>query len=295
MWAVILAATGLGLAGSIVALVEALSTLKYPCANIDDSMVDAAVALDYARAVSGFLLTMVVMYGHANQKRAVLAKEIVRVNVAALVTTIIATLFVAVVQKSEACSNCVTDDGVDDDALFEEERFRMLGATCPTLRAPEFRIPENYCRAQLEYACPAVTSDNFAERCLVYACSSQVHGMTFRYLYGIAGMACHLIAGLLLLMNIDALFDRIPMVEYAKKDHQHDEYAQAGHQPASAPPPPAGMESHVPLAEVVGTAVKVRELKAGNGSRLLFPRPRQTALRQRSNGATYSRVRQLDF
>jgi hypothetical protein len=207
MWAFIIGLTGVGLANSIVALVEVLSSVKYVCVDTDDDMVTAAQVLDWARAVSGFLLCVIVGYGYSRKGVLVKgAKDIYYTNVSAVMLALMATLFIGVIQQSEACHNCISDA----QETFTEDTRRMLGgARCAlNFRMVDFKIPENYCRDQLQLACGLLTlpTNIYAERCLIYSCSSLPHGFSFRYIYGIFGMTCQLCVCLMILMH-DSLFE----------------------------------------------------------------------------------------
>ena len=213
MWAVILGLTGVGLANSIVALVEVLSSVKYVCVDSDDDMVTAAQVLDWSRAVFGFLLCVIVGYGYSKRHH-MTAKDMYYNNVSAVMLALMATLFIGVIQQSEACHNCISDA---PDTFTEDTRRMLGGARCAmNFRMVDFKIPENYCRDQLQLACGLLTlpTNIYAERCLVYSCSSLPHGFSFRYIYGIFGMTCQLCVCLLLLMH-ESLFE--------KAEHTHPE------------------------------------------------------------------------
>ena len=65
----VLVLTGISLGCSLWSLVDVLTDLKYPCAESGDNMVKAAQVLDYVRIATGFVLTVVVTYGHAYHKK----------------------------------------------------------------------------------------------------------------------------------------------------------------------------------------------------------------------------------
>lgn len=189
MWSFLLCATGLAFGGSVVALIEALSSLKYVCTDSDDTFVTVALVLDWVRFGLGLLLVGLVSWGNAKASR-LTAKEWESYlnNIGALLTCLLASMMFNVVQQSEACVNCVTDTSVDDGTLVGDVRRMLGGSSCATKFTDDaiFKIPGNYCKRQLDEICtPQPLGTVYAERCLIYACSSHVHGVSFRYLFGV--------------------------------------------------------------------------------------------------------------
>jgi len=280
MWPIILGMAGLGLANSVVALVEVLSAVKYVCVDSDDDMVTAAQVLDGSRAVCGFLLCVIVGYGY--MRRVELSrgsKGVYYDNVAAVMLALMATLFIGVVQQSEACTNCVTDELT----TFTDDTRRMLGgAACAVnFRAVHFKIPENYCRDQLQLACGTVLlpAKIYAERCLIYSCSALPHGYSFRYIYGIFGMTCQLCVCLLLLMH-DGLFEE-------EVQHLEPRPSVPG-MPSAATAPPSVTASASPLRP---SAVDVPRPVPRPGNTVDILRPR----RRNVGPLAYSSVNQIEF
>lgn len=284
MWLFLLYATGAGLACSCVAMVEVLSSVKYPCVDSDDSMVDAAIVLDYIRAIAGFALTAVVAYGYAKQHK-MTSLTLYHSNVSAVMLTILAVLFLGVVQQSEACMNCITDN----DSTFTEDLRRMLGESgcADRLNMANFNIPDNYCRDQLQTLCtPTALGLVYAERCLVYACSTRVHGVGFRYVLGLIGMTVQLLVCVVILTDRNTLFVKhidpkeVQLLEN-RKNTLEIELGKLIEDVGNIPVP----------KNTALTANTANE----NFNTLRFPRPARPGLRLRPNVSTYSRLRQLDF
>lgn len=281
MWAFIIGLTGVGLANSIVALVEVLSSVKYVCVDSDDDMVTAAQVLDWSRAISGFLLCVVVGYGYSKRGH-MAAKDMYYNNVSAVGMALMATLFLGVIQQSEACHNCISEA---PDTFSEDTRRMLGGARCSHFRMVDFKIPENYCRDQLQNTCGVVNlpPNIYAERCLVYSCSSLPHGFSFRYIYGIFGMMCQLCVCLVLLMH-ESLFDE-EMHQHSDLKKQLDEHDtwqkehRAEHDTPDATAPP-------PSTITIDDDAERRAMEASTRPPL-YPR--------RRNAVAYSRVSQIEF
>jgi len=176
----------------MVALIEALSSLKYVCTDSDDSFVTVALVLDWARFVCGLLLVGLVGWGNAICARPEQGEgkkwQAYLNQVGALLICLLASMMFNVVQQSEACVNCITDTSVEEGTLVEDVRRMLGGASCANKFTDDsvFKIPVNYCKRQLGDICtPQPLGTVYAERCLVYACSSHVHGVSFRYLFGV--------------------------------------------------------------------------------------------------------------
>ena len=192
MWSYLLCATGLAFGGSMVALIEALSSLKYVCTDSDDTFVTVALVLDWTRFVCGLLLVGLVGWGNVICARPANTDgkkwQAYLNQVGALLICLLASMMFNVVQQSEACVNCITDTSVEEGTLVEDVRRMLGGASCANKFTDDsvFKIPVNYCKRQLGDICtPQPLGTVYAERCLVYACSSHVHGMSFRYLFGV--------------------------------------------------------------------------------------------------------------
>jgi hypothetical protein len=191
MWSYLLCATGLAFGGSMVALIEALSSLKYVCTDSDDTFVTVALVLDWVRFVCGLLLVGLVGWGNAICAQSAESgkkwQEYLN-QVGALLICLLASMLFNVVQQSEACVNCITDTSVEEGTIVEDVRRMLGGASCANkfTDVSVFKIPVNYCKRQLGDICtPQPLGNVYAERCLVYACSSHVHGASFRYLFGV--------------------------------------------------------------------------------------------------------------
>lgn len=277
-------------------MVEVLSSVKYPCVDSDDGMVDAAIVLDYVRAISGLVLTAVVAYGYSVRHK-LETTTVYHSNVSAVMCTILAVLFLGVVQQSEACMNCITED----DETFTEDLRRMIGGSscADRLQSANFDVPKNYCRDQLDTLCtPTALGVVYAERCLVYACSTRVHGVGFRYVLGIIGMTLQLVVCIVILTDRGTLFKQYVDSERLKKRlaaeaNELDAQVQklrvqiASAIPASAPPLSKENQSTLRTLRTPDSIAQ--------GAAFLYPRPARPGLRLRPNVSTYSRVRQLDF
>jgi hypothetical protein len=177
-------------------------------------MVTAFLIIDYVRVATGFLLAMVVGWGHAHKWE--IEKPYYRNNVGAIFVCILSTLFFCVVQQSEACSRCITASSEDEHTLIDDVR-RMLGGSSCALKFTDdaiFKIPENYCKFQLQKTCnPQPLGTIYAERCFVAACDSPVHGVSFRFLYGISCMCVNIAVCLVLLFMERSVVADVQMVD----------------------------------------------------------------------------------
>lgn len=198
MWPFALVAAGLGLSASLIAIAEVVSSLKYPCTDTSDDMVTAALIIDIVRVVCGVVVCAVVSWTYTKSRYPVPNDSdkdkyisTVQTYSSALVVLVTACLTLDSIQRSEACVNCIREKD-ESAAVFEANVKRMVGdANCAGYFTPAyFKIPENYCRRELETRCAVLSADAtvYSERCLVYACSPLTHGYNFRYLCGVFGM-----------------------------------------------------------------------------------------------------------
>lgn len=211
MWVIVLGLSGIGLACSAVAAVECITDVKYACTDTTDDMVSALRVLDVVRAVCGVLLCAVVAWGHSNQRMDKNAYKVYWSNIAAVLLLTLTCLFLGVVQQSDACQKCI--EGGRSTTDFQDDLNAMLGGTdiggtcLSTLTERDFNVPDMYCRDRIEMTVSqcsqsvGLPATIYAERCLVYACSNLVPGYTFRYLYGVVGMSCQIIACLTLMLS----------------------------------------------------------------------------------------------
>lgn len=207
MWAVILGLSGVGLATSLVAAAETLSNIKYICVGSTDDMVEALQVLDGVRALSGFFVCAVCAWGYMHKRMSVDNLRLYQGNVAALLVVNLATLFLGVVQKSDACSNCITDSST----TFDADLKKMLGGSpgC-SLDKTLFSVPRNYCTDVLQnFHCKIGGATLHSERCLVYSCTGFLPEYEFRYLYGIFGLTCQIVACLSIII-FDNMIEVIP-------------------------------------------------------------------------------------
>ena len=294
MWLFILCATGVGLACSCVAMVEVLSSLKYQCTNSDDSMVESAIVLDYIRAISGFILTAIVAYGYS-VRHTLNAIGAYHANVSAVMCTILAVLFIGVVQQSEACMNCV----VEDNESFTEDLRRMLGGSgcADRLQAANFKVADNYCKEQLGTLCtPTALGEVYAERCLVYGCSTLVHGVGFRYLLGIIGMTIQVAVCVVILTDRNTLFNK----ELGDSTDFGDLRAETERIRALSEQATTQFNELTEQTRTIRAQVETligQHASAPPESSVVnkFKPPPRPGLRLRPNVSTYSRLRQLDF
>ena len=203
MWTAILVLTGISFGCAWWSLVEVLSDLKYPCAeNSEDDMVKAAQVLDYVRIVTGFILLVVVTYGHAFHKEWSEGLRTAYNTVAgSLLALNLATIFIGVVQQSVACTHCVSD--TDPDTFAAELKHMLPNSECK-LGKGQFMIPSMYCKSSLIFECPRSTvKTSYAERCFVYACSSLVPGVEFRYMFSLIGIVFQAVVNAALLVYDD--------------------------------------------------------------------------------------------
>ena len=207
MWAVILGLSGVGLATSLVAAAETLSNIKYICVGSTDDMVEALQVLDGVRALSGFFVCAVCAWGYMHKRMSVDNLRLYQGNVAALLVVNLATLFLGVVQKSDACSNCITDSST----TFDADLKKMLGGSPDCLLDKVlFSVPRNYCTDVLQsFNCKVGGTTLHSERCLVYSCTGFLPEYEFRYLYGIFGLTCQIVACLSIII-FDNMIEVIP-------------------------------------------------------------------------------------
>ena len=155
-------------------------------------------------------------------------------------------------------------------------------------------MPENYCRDQLDTLCtPTALGVVYAERCLVYACSTRVHGVGFRYVLGIIGMTLQLVVCIVILTDRGTLF---------KKHVDEDVDARSAILKAEAEKLKGEVEQlERQIENITEQRKRFEQLKSekensdGTPASTLYPRPARPGLRLRPNVSTYSRVRQLDF
>ena len=198
MWALALGLSGIGLATSLVAATETLSSMKYVCAVSTDDMVEALQVIDGVRALSGLIVCAVCAWGYLSKQMTRQRLQLFHGNVLAVLVINLAVLFLGVVQKSDACSNCIKKDST----TFQADLQKMLGGTDCASRLSEglFKVPDNYCNDALQALQCQVTTQSYAERCLVYSCTGYVPGYEFRYLYGVFGLTCQIVACLILII-----------------------------------------------------------------------------------------------
>lgn len=278
-WLAVIGGAGVGLTASVVALVDLVSSQKYVCTdNTADDMVVAAQVIDGLRVFTGLAVTALVAWAYSKRFYMTLTdadRSAIQNNAAGMVVLIIATLTIDNIQRSEACTHCISDD---NELLYESVR-RMLNGNyiCSTqFTQGFFKIPSNYCRTEIEERCPAgdLPSTIFTERCLVYSCSSLVHGYNFRYLWGVAGLVAQLLVCMVFMLSNVPWEKEVPVANVANmsEDPKH-QGANVEYMPSA---PPASLEHQG------ATDTPLNRFKP-------FPSAR------RRNAFAYSKVSQLDF
>ena len=207
MWEVVLLLAGSGLVDAALAIVETQSSVKYVCADSTDSVVQMFLIIDYIRQFKGAYVAVVAGWGHARRDdrvngTAFLKTEVYRGHVGVLLVLCCFMFLWTVLQQSEACGKCITDNSFASNAL-EADLQRMLGgSSCAKqiLSDEVFKIAQNYCPNQIDLMCsPYTVPTNYAERCLVGACNGLVHNNRFRYLFSLVLQAIEVIVCLLLM------------------------------------------------------------------------------------------------
>jgi hypothetical protein len=204
MWEVVLLLAGSGLVDAALAIVETQSSIKYVCADSTDSVVQMFLIIDYIRQFKGAYVAVVAGWGHAHRKEGIpfLKGDVYRGHVGVLLVLCCFMFLWTVLQQSEACGKCITDNSFASNAL-EADLQRMLGgSSCAKqiLSDEVFKIAQNYCPNQIDLMCsPYTVPTNYAERCLIGACNGLVHNNRFRYLFSLVLQAIEIIVCLLLM------------------------------------------------------------------------------------------------
>jgi hypothetical protein len=204
MWEVVLLLAGSGLVDAALAIVETQSSIKYVCADSTDSVVQMFLIIDYIRQFKGAYVAVVAGWGHAHREKGIpfLKGDVYRGHVGVLLVLCCFVFLWTVLQQSEACGKCITDNSFASNAL-EADLQRMLGgSSCAKqiLSDEVFKVAQNYCPNQIDLMCsPYTVPTNYAERCLVGACNGLVHNNRFRYLFSLVLQAIEVIVCLLLM------------------------------------------------------------------------------------------------
>jgi len=204
MWEVVLLLAGSGLVDAALAIVETQSSIKYVCTDSTDSVVQMFLIIDYIRQFKGAYVAVVAGWGHAHRDKGIpfLKGDVYRGHVGVLLVLCCFMFLWTVLQQSEACGKCITDNSFASNTL-EADLQRMLGgSSCAKqiLSDEVFKIAQNYCPNQIDLMCsPYTVPTNYAERCLIGACNGLVHNNRFRYLFSLVLQAIEIIVCLLLM------------------------------------------------------------------------------------------------
>jgi len=209
MWEVVLLLAGSGLVDAALAIVETQSSVKYVCADSTDSVVQMFLIIDYIRQFKGAYVAVVAGWGHARRDDRVngtvfFKTEVYRGHVGVLLVLCCFMFLWTVLQQSEACGKCITDNSFTSGPMtLTADLQRMLGgSSCAKqiLSDEVFKIAQNYCPNQIDLMCsPYTVPTNYAERCLIGACNGLVHNNRFRYLFSLVLQAIEIIVCLLLM------------------------------------------------------------------------------------------------
>lgn len=209
MWEVVLLLAGSGLVDAALAIVETQSSVKYVCTDSTDSVVQMFLIIDYIRQFKGAYVAVVAGWGHARRDDRVngtvfFKTEVYRGHVGVLLVLCCFMFLWTVLQQSEACGKCITDNSFTSGPMtLTADLQRMLGgSSCAKeiLSDEVFKIAQNYCPNQIDLMCsPYTVPTNYAERCLIGACNGLVHNNRFRYLFSLVLQAIEIIVCLLLM------------------------------------------------------------------------------------------------
>jgi len=214
MWEAVLLLAGSGLVDAALAIVETQSSVKYVCTDSTDSVVQMFLIIDYIRQFKGAYVAVVAGWGHARRDdrlkdgtkdgTAFLKTEVYRGHVGVLLVLCCFMFLWTVLQQSEACGKCITDNSFASGSMtLTADLQRMLGgSSCAKqiLSDEVFKIAQNYCPNQIDLMCsPYTVPTNYAERCLIGACNGLVHNNRFRYLFSLVLQAIEIIVCLLLM------------------------------------------------------------------------------------------------
>ena len=204
MWEVVLLLAGSGLIDAALAIVETQSSIKYVCADSTDSVVQMFLIIDYIRQFKGAYVAVVAGWGHAHREKGIpfLKGDVYRGHVGVLLVLCCFMFLWTVLQQSEACGKCITDNSFASNTLKADLQRMLGGSSCANqiLSDEVFKIAQNYCPNQIDLMCsPYTVPTNYAERCLVGACNGLVHNNRFRYLFSLVLQAIEIIVCLLLM------------------------------------------------------------------------------------------------
>lgn len=159
--------SGACLSFATLSLFNLVSHAKYVCsASSDDNNIVAIKAIECFHVITAVALCAAAVY---RDKIAKLGFGII-MGASLLISTLM-----LIMKLGGTCSDCI-DGTTDDAAQFREQVQAMLGvSSVPDVMANPawFKVPENYCRANL-LAVPGTVNDyatSKAETCLAWACS----------------------------------------------------------------------------------------------------------------------------
>ena len=206
-----------GLVGGIWALVNATSNTKYVCADTSDTYVMSARWLDAGQFTTAFATSCMVLYRQWTNNRPT-PQFAVLVEVRGALGVLI--YLILVVTTASVCGNdkCITDAAVSesgrDPARFQRQASNMAGVSqsststypCGNQLDPTwFDSPTNYCPIEIAQVCGQSddgSSGVTAERCLVFACSSQVPGVLERYILSMICLLAQILATVVLAVHV---------------------------------------------------------------------------------------------
>lgn len=190
---------GAGFVGGIWGLVSATTANKYVCGSSNDNLVTASKWLDSSRFIMSFFavsLTLYRQFGSREQKKDVAVATFS--GLGAGVTFVF--LFTLLVTTGFVCGDnkCIKDSAANDCSSFSQcdvfnsqvqsmadhSNVCTTNSGCCTPGA--WKAANDYCSSTMSIKCGSPST--LAERCLVYACSSQVPGVVERYVVGLVCM-----------------------------------------------------------------------------------------------------------
>ena len=200
---------GASFVGGVWGLVSATTATKYVCDSSGDDLVTASKWLDSSRFVMSFLAVSLTLYRQFGSTAPKKDKAVeVFSGLGAGVTSVL--FFVLVVTTGVVCGDnkCITDSAANNCASFsncdvfnsqvqsmtDNSNACSNNANCCTPFA--WTAANNYCSSTINVRCGSPST--LAERCFVYACSSQVPGAVERYVVGLVCMVLTILSYLAL-------------------------------------------------------------------------------------------------
>ena len=206
-WFFIILGAGLGLFSTARSAENLITSEKYLCTSSGDNAILVAQILDGARVVIGLMMFVLVLWGYLNRKVPDSSNvDKLQYNASALIVLVMFCITLNSLQRSEACSHCVSSDR---DMLYDSVRRMIKDESCALqFTQDDFRIPQNYCREEIQERCVNNLPETiYSERCFIYACSSLVHGYTNRYVEGLVSFYLYLAVCMAMLMDENLMYN----------------------------------------------------------------------------------------